>query len=232
MLTSFFDKNYQTPDWLKEKLSTQKLLSKEVTRRGMLKSAAGAGAITAFSSIAKSNNKQPTLDKLVHIDPWLTLDATLNHLLPESDTGPSAHQIKALTYLHQVMTVQPTPKDEKEFILKGVGWLNSYAKSKNNKHFHQLSFNDKEMLLQGISHSTAGGNWINTLLNYIFEAMLSPPSYGGNPDGIGWKWLEHKVAFPLPEKGQRFFELPQRSIAIVDITSSKKNHSLKGSKKL
>jgi gluconate 2-dehydrogenase gamma chain len=47
--------------------------------------------------------------------------------------------------------------------------------------------------------------------------MLSPASYGGNPDGIGWQWLEHQAGFPLPEKGQRYFELPTR--ARIDLIS-------------
>ncbi len=237
MFKSFFDKNYQTPDWLKEKQIIQKTLLKKMTRRGLLKSAAGTSAVTAFPSFALTNNNQQSLNKLMKSDPWRTLSATLNHLLPKSDTGPSAEDIQALTYLHQVMTIQPTQQDEKNFILKGVEWLNSFAKSEKQVLFFQLTFDEKEKLLQNISHSTAGGNWINTLLNYIFEAMLSPPSYGGNPDGVGWQWLEHQAGFPLPQKGKRFFELPKRSInsasiAIVDITAVNKNSSSKGNKKL
>jgi gluconate 2-dehydrogenase gamma chain len=66
-------------------------------------------------------------------------------------------------------------------------------------------------MLRGISRSTAGENWLNNLLGYIFEAMLSPPIYGGNPEGTGWKWLEHQAGFPLPKAGQRYYELPKRS---------------------
>jgi hypothetical protein len=50
--------------------------------------------------------------------------------------------------------------------------------------------------------------------------MLSPPSYGGNPNGIGWQWLEHKAGFPLPEKGQRYFELPKRATAKAKTTTA------------
>jgi gluconate 2-dehydrogenase gamma chain len=56
--------------------------------------------------------------------------------------------------------------------------------------------------------------------------MLAPPAYGGNPDGIGWQWLEHQGGFPLPKVGQRYFELPPRGraknqIAIREIDSVK-----------
>ena len=213
---SFFDKNYQTPEFIKTKQKQA-----QQGRRRFLKSAAGMGALAslpAFSVSAKAQLSQnELLNTLIKTEPWLTLDATLNQLLPSSPTGPSASEIRATAYLHQVMTVQPTEQDEKDFILKGVGWLNGYANSEKSANFAQLSFTDKEQLLRGISRSTAGQNWLNTLLGYIFQAMLSPASYGGNPNGIGWAWLEHQAGFPLPEKGQRYFELPTR--ARIDLLS-------------
>ncbi len=201
-ISSFFDKNYKTPHFFKQK---------QLSRRTLLKSAAGMGAISAIPSFSLNAKQQESLVQLTKADPWLTLDATLKQLLPKSATGPSAEDINALAYLHQVMTVQPTEQDEKDFILKGVGWLNGYANSEKNKAFIELTFNEKEQLLKGISQSRAGENWLNTLLDYILQAMLAPPSYGGNSKGIGWQWLEHKAGFPLPEKGQRYFELPPRA---------------------
>lgn len=207
-MKSFFDKNYKTPDFL---------IEKQLSRRALLKSAAGMGAMSAIPSFSLSAKQQESLTQLTKVDPWLTLDATLKQLLPASASGPGAEDINASAYLHQVMTVQPTDQDEKDFILKGVGWLNSYANSEKNKAFVELTFNEKELLLKGISQSRAGENWLNTLLGYIFQAMLAPPSYGGNTKGIGWQWLEHKAGFPLPEKGQRYFELPPRA-SIIKLT--------------
>lgn len=184
---------------------------KQRSRRNLLKSAAGMGALSALAPFHLSAKQQESLEELTKNDPWLTLEATLNQLLPKSPTGPSAQDINATSYLYQVMTVQPTEQAEKEFILKGVGWLNGYANSEKNRAFAQLNFDEKEQLLKGISQSRAGSNWLNTLLSYIFQAMLAPPAYGGNPKGVGWQWLEHKSGFPLPEKGQRYFELPPRA---------------------
>ncbi|WP_246047109.1 gluconate 2-dehydrogenase subunit 3 family protein [Colwellia ponticola] len=215
--SSFFDKNYQTPEFInKQKKQNQQ---NQQNRRRFLKSAAGMGVLTTLPAfgldVGVSVDRQTSLNELLHslvkTDPWLTLDATLNHLLPHSATGPSARDIQATYYLYQVMTVQPTDQYEKEFILKGVGWLNGYANSEKSANFAQLSIADKEQLLQGISRSSAGQNWLNTLLGYIFQAMLAPASYGGNPNGIGWQWLAHQPGFPLPEKGQRYFELPSRA---------------------
>jgi gluconate 2-dehydrogenase gamma chain len=217
--TSFFDSDYQTPAWFTQKKVQQN------SRRNFIKSAAGMGVITSFPLVSIASSSQTSLKDVIQQDPWLTLEATLNQLLPESATGPSANDINALAYLYQVMTVQPTEQDEKDFIIKGVSWLNAYAQSEKSSNFVSLSLIDKEQLLKGISQSTAGQNWLNTLLSYIFQAMLAPPSYGGNPSGIGWQWLAHQPGFPLPKEGQRYFELPSR--ARIDFISQVKhsNHA-------
>ena len=211
---SFFDKSYRTPVWLKSKLS----------RRTLLKSAAGASAIAATPKVlAWSADKVDKLAELVKTDPWQTLDAVLLHLLPSSETGPDAKDIRALEYLFNLVDEQPVDDAEKEFIFKGVGWLNGFSQTQKQLNFVQLSTEQKEDVLRKISGSRAGHNWINTLIGYLYEAMLSPPSYGGNPDGIGWKWLEHQAGFPLPPKGKRFYEIPGRyRISVKNIATEEK----------
>jgi len=201
-INSFFDKNYRTPSWLSHKLS----------RRKLLKSAAGASAISALPAVAFSQNEKNKFSDAMDTDPWLTLNAVLEHLLPESNSGPSAKELHVVKYLYNVVHQQPTEPNEIEFIYKGVGWLNGFTKTQLQKNFTELTQTEKETMLRGISGSTAGSNWLNNLLGYIFEAMLSPPSYGGNPQGNGWQWLEHQAGFPLPKAGQRYFELPKRSV--------------------
>ena len=230
-ISSFFDKSYQTPLWLSHKLS----------RRKLLKSAAGATAISAMPAFAFSQNEKDKLLDALTTDPWLTLNAVLEHLLPESNNGPSAKELHVVIYLYNVVYQQPTDENEIEFIYKGVGWLNGYTKNQLQKSFTELTTAEKETMLRGISSSTAGENWLNNLLGYIFEAMLSPPIYGGNPEGKGWEWLEHQAGFPLPKAGQRYFELPKRSVASdksasnvipsKDLLASNKFKKIKGSNK-
>ena len=106
---------------------------------------------------------------------------------------------------------QPTAQDEIDFIFKGVGWLNGYTEKNLGQPFTALNQQEKETTLRAISRSRAGENWLSMLISNIFEAMLAPPSYGGNPDGVGWKWLSHQAGFPLPPEGKRYYELPKRS---------------------
>jgi gluconate 2-dehydrogenase gamma chain len=208
--SGFFDDNYKTPSWLSHKFS----------RRRLLKSAAGMTAISALPVLAVTKSDQKRILTELQTDPWLTLNAVLDQLLPKSSYGPSAKELQVLTYLYNVVNQQPTEQNEKDFIYQGVGWLNGYTNNQLQKNFVELVKSEKETILRGISRSPAGENWINNLLGYIYEAMLSPPTYGGNPNGIGWKWLEHQPGFPLPKAGQRYFELPKRSVVRKIIKSN------------
>ena len=195
---TFFSDDSATPTWLLNKIS----------RRKVLKSAAGASALAMIPARVWSTTLENAFVQAKKTDPWLTLDAVLVHLLPTSDSGPDAKDIQALQYLYNVVNQQPTAQDEIDFIFKGVGWLNDFSQQQHQQNFIELTTEQKEKLLRAISRSTAGENWLNNLIGYIFEAMLSPPSYGGNPNGIGWQWLGHQAGFPLPKVGQRYFELP------------------------
>ena len=206
-MKSFFDLNYITPEWFVQKKQNYQCQQHDSRRRQFMKSAAGVSAIAALPTYAK-NAKNESLEKHLKTEPWLTLNSVLEHLLPNSETGPGAKEINAIQYLLNVVYEQRVEQDEIDFIFKGVGWLNGYSQSQNSLDFQFLNNEQKEVTLKGISQSRAGENWLNTLLIYLFEAMLSPPSYGGNPDGTGWKWLEHQAGFPLPNKGDRYYEIP------------------------
>lgn len=199
-MNSFFDPTYQTPSCLNTRLS----------RRNFLKSAAMATAATAVSTTVLAQKNIELVD--TNIEPWRSLDAVLQHLLPSSDTGPGAKELQAIHYLYNVVNSQPVEQAEKEFISKGVGWLNGYTQGKDKADFIALNTPQKEASLRAISKSRAGENWLSILLTYIFEAMLSPPSYGGNPNGIGWQWLNHQTGFPLPPEGKRYYEIPSYAL--------------------
>lgn len=128
-----------------------------------------------------------------------TLSAVQQHLFPAGSDSPGAGDINALAYLQKNVLDDPAlDPEEKQFILNGVGWLDDLSMSTQNSRFLELNEQQREKLLRMIEKSSAGENWLSTLLLYIFEALLSDPVYGGNPNGIGWKWLEHQAGFPRP----------------------------------
>jgi gluconate 2-dehydrogenase gamma chain len=213
VLSQFFNKNYQTPEWFKQKRSRRALL------KGALKSAAGVGISTCIpasvlaSDSANNQESDKQRQEALKTDRWQTLAAVLAHMLPASkstskEADISADKINAVIYLYNVIHLQPTTQAEIDFIYKGVGWLNSYSQSEYSVAFVTLNHEKKESLLRNISKSTAGNNWLSTLLDYLLEAILSPPIYGGNTDKAGWEYLEHQGGFPLPTAGTRYYEVP------------------------
>ena len=112
-ILSFFDESFSTPKWLQKK----------VTRRDALKSAAGATMVAAIPMRSWSASMSNRLEGALKTDPWLTLDAVLAHMLPESPTGPSAKEIQVTQYLYNVVFQQPTEEAEIEFIYKFIHLL-------------------------------------------------------------------------------------------------------------
>jgi gluconate 2-dehydrogenase gamma chain len=170
------------------------------TRRQFLVAAAGGSVALLFGL--------PVIAAGADYDPWPTLDAVTQHLLPSEPESPGAREIRALDYLRFVVGDPKVDREEREFLLQGNRWLDDLAEERLGKPFAALDEPAREELLRQVAASPAGENWIATLLTYLFEALLTAPAYGGNPGGIGWRWLEYVPGFPLPGPGTRYPELP------------------------
>jgi len=127
------------------------------------------------------------------------------HLFPDDGDGPSAQQINALSYLQWALTDPDNNADgDGEFIAKGVGWLDALSEQTQGNQFIKLSNTQQNKILTTISQSPAGENWLSLLIYYLMEALLFDPIYGGNPNAIGWQWIQHQPGFPRPEKNKTY----------------------------
>lgn len=177
-----------------------------INRREFISILASIAAIHPVSSLAK--NLLPPTEALN--EPWLTLSAVQQHLFPK-DTSIGALDIRALDYLRLAMDTPDSDKEEKNLIHNGVGWLNDLSKQTYKQTFIQLGKQEKEKILRRIEASRAGERWLSKILTYLLEALLTDPIYGGNPNGIGWKWLQHQPGFPRPTKNKKYYQLdPKR----------------------
>ncbi len=140
-------------------------------------------------------------------EPWLTFAAVQQHLFPATDDSPGANDINATLYLNNTLNTPDMEFEDKKFILNGVNWLNGISNKLKRKDFRLLNQKNREIVLRKIEQSNAGQNWLATLLLYIFEALLTDPVYGGNPNGIGWIWLQHQPGFPQPSKNKKYYTL-------------------------
>ncbi len=169
----------------------------------------GAALVLPVQAQTRNPARAPTRGQ--DREPWKTLAVVQQHLLPSEDHAPGAKEIHATSYLKNLVSQHGLSEEERNFITSGPGWLNELAMQQHKAVFVRLTENQQANLLQQIAGTSAGEDWLAMLLTYIFEALLSSPVYGGNPEAIGWKWLQHDPGFPLPATaGQTWQALQKR----------------------
>lgn len=171
-------------------------------------SVATAGLLLTACDTA-NNNPVTTKDTFSHqeTEPWRTLFAVQQHLFPTGDNSPGAAEIRSIYYLKAVLESPAIEEEDKEFIRNGVKWLNGVSNELFSKAFYLLDEVQREKGLRSIEDSRAGERWLSLMIKYVLEALLTAPVYGGNPEGIGWKWLEYQPGFPLPTEDKKYFNL-------------------------
>ena len=163
--------------------------------------------IPATALLHACHNTATSNAQLIRSEPWTTFSAVQEHMFPSDGNGPGATEINATLYLKFVLESPDMDPEQLELISSGPQWLNEIAYEQKGKMFAELSSEDREHVIKKIASSRVGENWLSYLLLYIFEALLTDPVYGANPDGLGWKWLQHKPGYPRPPHNKRYTEL-------------------------
>lgn len=138
---------------------------------------------------------------------WRTLGLVQEHLLPSEAQAPGAREVNALRYLHFVMGWEGTDPAEPRILRLGLDRLREIAAQTGGGDFETLGAPDRERALRTLEAEEGGTEWLLLVLDYLFEALLADPIYGGNPDGIGWRWLRIEPGHRRPGPDQRYFEL-------------------------
>lgn len=135
----------------------------------------------------------------------VTLSAVQQQLFPDDGDGPSARDLQAMSYLEWAVNDPDNRADgDYDFMVRGLGQLDEGSLKSTKKVFVELSGEQQHTLLTQFSETQFGENLMSLLVYYLIEALLLDPVYGGNPEGIGWKWLEHQPGFPQPDAEHRF----------------------------
>ncbi len=128
-------------------------------------------------------------------------------LFPDDGFGPGAMEIHADRYLEWVLSDERMDSEDRNYILKGFNWIDESSSEHYKKNFLQLTGEEKIKLIEKVSQTGWGESWLSIMMNYILEALLSDPQYGGNPEGKGWKWLSHYPGYPRPVPGLLYPEI-------------------------
>lgn len=158
----------------------------------------GAGAWLLGSPSALAETAALPGGRVLNPDQWRLIRTVQDHLLPSEPDAPGASDIDATAYLDRALGDARFDPEVKAFVLNGVGWLEDLAVEQERRSFHAIEPARREELLRQIAGSRAGENWLSTLVGYTLEALLADPLYGGNPGGIGWRWLDHDPGQPRP----------------------------------
>ncbi len=180
-----------------------------MTRTALLGSLALSYPAAALAELRLSKDKLFTADWLNNPD-WQTIAAVQEVLFPAADDIPGASDIASTDYLYKAIENPNADGEDRDFIFKGIGWLDGLTQEHHKKTFVQLSVEQQEKIIQQIVKSRAGRNWVSMLLSYTLEALLSDPVYGGNKNKAGWKWLQHQPGYPAPATDKTWDQLLQR----------------------
>jgi gluconate 2-dehydrogenase gamma chain len=135
----------------------------------------------------------------------IVLDAVQMQLFPDDGDGPSARDLNGIAYLEWAMTDQININDgDPDFIVKGIDWLSDLSQQTHGANFVELNDSQQDKVLRQVVKSQTGENWLSILLYYLTEALMLDPIYGGNPEMIGWTWLQHQAGFPRPITGKTY----------------------------
>ena len=133
--------------------------------------------------------------KDINDDIWTTILEVQNILLPKTSKMPSAKEFGSVSYLKQNIDHQTFDKDDLELILNGAKVF-----KETFPEFFNVSKEERFDIVEEANQSDYGNSWLNILVYYGIEAMLSDPIYGGNKFQSGWMALKHKAGIPRPKK--------------------------------
>ncbi len=128
------------------------------------------------------------------INSWLILEEALEILFPKTDTMPSSKEFFAIKYLKEVTSHSSFDKNDKKLLLEGaLDFYSAFPK------FLVSKTEEKEKFIKEANNSSYGQEWLNKVVYYGIEAMLSDPIYGGNKGEVAWKSLNHQTGLPQPK---------------------------------
>lgn len=186
--------------------------SHDISRRQFLNRVAALASLAAAYPAVALERLRLSADSAERLawqttEPWKTLADVQEHLFPSSDDVPGARDVHAIVYLRNAIGNADADAEDREFIVNGVGWLNELTLERYGANFSDLDERQREVALRQIEQSRAGRNWLSLLLTYLLESLLADPVYGGNPRGVGWRWLEHQPGYPTPPLQKAWYRL-------------------------
>ena len=187
------------------RLNQERISKWQLSRVEFLKSLIVLGVSTQLIG-CNSSPENKIEEKSIRITPLMSnqqaniIKAVQSILFPNDGNGPSVEAINAFPYLLWYLQDELIEKYERDFFVRGADWVNQEALAITNIPFLELPVETQTKMIGLLAKKKKTKIWLSKLLTSIFEALLSDPMYGGNPNEIGWEWLGHNPGFPRPKE--------------------------------
>jgi len=149
----------------------------------------GAGAALALSAfpdyaaahdhVAKAKNGERKFTSLTP-EEAKELEAVCDRIIPSDDEGPGAKEAGAIFFIDYVLTHY-----EPDSHAKIRNALSDYAKDASPKLFSELAAEQQIEILTKHEKTEE----FDLIRSYTIFGFVGDPSYGGNRDDMGWKYI-------------------------------------------
>jgi len=176
----------------------------QTNRRSFLKAAILAGAISQIGFLQSCAESLENGNEYLTGDQIKILKSILLKLFPNDGNGPSAEDLHSYEYILWVLQDPGANAENNSYVIEGIDWANEASQELFHTKYNDLDSNQQDRFIAGFIEIDYGKDWCSILITLILESLLLDPVYGGNPDGIGWKWLNHTPGFPGPTEQLRY----------------------------
>ena len=206
------------------------MLSRNLTRREMLKRTVVAGAALTWPSAVPARGAAATRMGTQSTPPFgtlteaegATLEAVVGRLIPSDAAGPGALEAGAARYIDRALAGALAPS--LPAYQAGLAALDRYAEAERGARFRALDVSVQDRLLAALESNAATGfmpsasAFFELLRTHTIEGMFSDPAYGGNADFIGWELLGYPgLRTSVPPDLQRIDRMPPaRQVSAYD----------------
>jgi gluconate 2-dehydrogenase gamma chain len=192
----------------------------QTNRRSFLKAALLAGTLSQLSFLNSCSSDTPEQgNELLTGEQVAILKAMLMKFFPNDGNGPSAEDLRSYEYVMWTLRDNGANPDDNRYIIDGILWINETSQELYQKNFLDLDPTEQDKAVEELMRKDYGNDWSSILITFIFESLVMDPIYGCNPDGVGWKWLNHTPGYPQasePLRYENILETVRKSYAFSD----------------
>lgn len=192
-----------------EGINEERISQWQFSRGEFLKSLALLGLSSQIIACTTDGNDNDLINENV-ITPLMsnqqakTIQIVQNILFPNDGNGPGVEDINAFSYLLWYLQDDLLKEYERKFMIEGADKIQKEAQNLFNQSFLDLNPEVQKRTILVLSKKKRTKLWLSKLLTLIFEALLTDPSYGGNVEQVGWKWLNHNPGTPRSKKENQY----------------------------